>query len=306
MLAAQPRRSCALIVNPGARRSTVSRRIVVQRALEAHMQVEVAETSGPGSGMRAAREAVARGHDLVVAYGGDGIVNETANGLVDTGASLGIIPGGTMDVFARSLGIPRAGEDAVAFLASRLDDPPRRLSMGAMDGRYFTFAAGCGFDAEAAELVESHQASKRRFGEAYFYWSALKVLAGSHRHRRASIKIDLGDDELDVAMAVVCNAGPYAYLFGRAVRLAPEVDIDAALDLFALRSMKIEALPWYTFRAAVTGDLTSHRDAVYVRDRKVMTLTAERPFKRHVDGEPLPPASTTQVTWHPEALRVIA
>jgi diacylglycerol kinase family enzyme len=174
-----------------------------------------------------------------------------------------------------------------------------------MDDRYFTFSAGCGFDAEAADRVERDFRSKRTFGELFFYWSAVRVLAGTYRHRNPSMTLSGDFGRVPVAMAIGCNAGPYAYLGGRAVKLAPAVSLDGGLDVFALRSMRIEALPFYAWRAVVSGDLVHHRDTFYASGLDRFEISAEAPFARHVDGEPLGPATSARFEVVPDVLKVV-
>lgn len=300
------RTAAAVVVNPSAGRMSAVDRATIVADLKEHFILEVVETERRGSGQAHARELAAAGVPLIIAFGGDGIVNEVVNGVVGTASSLGIVPGGTMNVFARALGIPRLPSAAVSFLARRAVEPPRQVHLGKMGDRHFTFAAGCGFDAEAAELVERDVPNKRRFGEIFFYWSAFRVLAGSYRHRNPSMTITGDFGQIPVSMAIACNAGPYAYLAGRAVELAPEVDLVAGLDLFALRRMRLEALPFYAWESVVAGSISRHHDAFLAHDLSSFTVTAESPFARHVDGEPMEPALRETFSLERDALRVMA
>lgn len=306
MIAASPRPSAVLIVNPYAGRLSPAVREQVIEALRARFLLEGFSTTGREGAIAIARDAAESGADLVIAFGGDGHVNEVANGLAGTGSVLGIVPGGTMNVFSRALGLPLDPFDAVGRLHEQVAAPPRKVTLGRMDERYFTFSAGCGFDAEAAELVERDLPSKRRFGELFFYWSAFRVLATSYRHRAASmvVRTDAGDQP--VAMAIACNTGPYAYLRGRSIHLAPEVRLEAGLDLFALKRMRIEALPIYAWRCTVSGDLVHHRDAFYRSDLNTFEIVAEEPFHRHVDGEPLPTSTRARFSVARDVLSVKA
>lgn len=298
--------AAAVVVNPSAGRMSAAERTAVVNDLRGKFVLEVVETERRGSGQRHARELADAGVPLIIAFGGDGIVNEVVNGVVGTASSLGVIPGGTMNVFARALGLPRSPQAATAFLARRAAEPPREVHLGKMGNRFFTFAAGCGFDAEAADLVERDVPNKRRFGEIFFYWSAFRVLAGSYRHRNPSMVVSGDFGEIPVSMAIACNAGPYAYLAGRAVELAPEVDLTLGLDLFALKRMRLEALPFYAWESVVAGSISRHRDAFLAHDLSGFTVTADTPFARHVDGEPLEPALSETFSLEPDALRVMA
>jgi diacylglycerol kinase family enzyme len=303
MIAAGARPSGVLIVNPGAGRLSNEKRLEVVEEVRRRCRVEVYETPQREAGIEIAAQAAAAGAAAVFAFGGDGLVNEVANGVAGTATSLAIVPGGTMNVFARALGLPVDPLAAVTTVVERWERV-RTVPLGRMDGRYFTFSAGCGFDAEAAARVERDFRSKRTFGELFFYWSAFRVLASTYRHRNPSMTVRGPFGEIPVAMAVGCNAGPYAYFAGRSVNLAPDVSLDGGLDVFALKSMRIEALPLYAWRSVVSGDLVHHPDTFYATDLDAFDVTAGEPFARHVDGEPLEPASSASLSVVPGILKV--
>jgi diacylglycerol kinase family enzyme len=167
-------------------------------------------------------------------------------------------------------------------------------------------SAGCGFDALAAEHVEKHLNRKRRFGELFFYWSAFRVLAHSFGMRSPRMRIRGEFGEVPVAMAIATNARPYAYLAGRPVDLTPNVTLDGGVDIFAMKTMRLEALPLYIWRVAVSRDLIHHRDAFYQSDLASFEVVGHKPFNRHVDGEPLPPADRVSFSVVRDALRVLA
>ncbi len=297
-------REAVLIVNPNAGRLSESVRNDVIDAARARFRLDVYATTARDTGISIAQEVSDDGDRLVIAFGGDGHVNEVANGVAGTTSRMAIVPGGTMNVFARALGLPLDPFDAIEHLVRRLDQPPRSVNLGKVDERYFTFSAGCGFDAEAAERVERYVPNKRRFGEAFFYWSAFRVLAGSHRHRSPTMTLRGPFGSERVAMAIASNAGPYAYLMDRPINVAPNVRLEGGLDIFALRSMRIEAFPGYAWRSLVGQGLAQHPDAVYVSDLSAFELEGDRPFSRHVDGEPLPPRRSARFEIVRDILRV--
>ena len=292
-----------LIVNPNAGRLSEGTREGVIAALRARFAIEALSTTARDTGITLSAEAAEAGHELVIAFGGDGHVNEVANGLAGTESSLGIIPGGTMNVFARALGVDMNPFRAIEHLHAAARGPSRIVPLGQMGERYFTFSAGCGFDAEAAERVERYVPAKRRMGELWFYWSAIRVLLGTYRHRSPSMTLRGPFGEVPVAMGIACNTGPYAYIGGRPVILAPRVSLDAGLDIFALKSMRMEALPRYAWRV-MSSDLTDHPDVFYDSDLEWFELSAPVPFSRHVDGEPLPPSRVASFRSVPGILRV--
>ncbi len=295
-----------VLVNPNAGRLSDQVRKDVVAELRARFDVEAFSTTARDSGIGLAAKLAREGAATVVAFGGDGHVNEVANGIAGTESSLGIIPGGTMNVFARALDIPLDPMAAIDHLETALDVTPRRVPLGRVNDRYFTFSAGCGFDAEAAERVERYVPAKRRFGEVFFFWSAFRVLAGSFRRREPTMTLSGPFGEVRVAMAIACNAGPYAYFVGRPVEITPAVRLQGGLDVFALKAMRLEALPSYVWRVALASGIAHHPDAVYESDLNEFEITADEPFSRHVDGEPLPPTSRARFSIAPDVLRVRA
>lgn len=303
---ADERPTAVLIVNPNAGRLSEHVREDVVAALRSRFRLDAFSTTARNTGISLAADAAASGADLVIAFGGDGHINEVANGLARTGSSLGIIPGGTMNVFARALGVPLDPYAAIDHLQNVLDRPCKHVPLGMMDDRYFTFSAGCGFDAEAAQRVERYVPAKRHFGELFFFWSAFRVLVGSYRHRNPSMTLKGSFGELDVSMAIVCNAGPYAYFGPLPIDVAPDVRLEGGIDIFALRRMRIESLPIYTWRVLISHDIAHHGDVFYASDLDEFELFADGPFSRHVDGEPLAPSSSARFAVAPGVLRVRA
>lgn len=306
MIAAGSLRPAVVVVNPNAGRLSHTSREEVLERLAGSFRLEVLTSRGRGEAIELASQAADNGVGLVIAFGGDGHVNEVANGLAGSASSLGIVPGGTMNVFARALGIPRDPVEAVERLVEMRAGSPRHVPLGRMDDRYFTFSGGCGFDAETAGLVEADLSNKRRFGEMFFFWSAFRVLAGSHRHRNPKMTVEVGGRKIPIAMAIACNTGPYAYFLGRPVRVTPEVTLEAGLDLFALRRMRLEALPTYAWNCVVGGDISRRKDSCYMHDLETFTVSSDEPFPRHVDGETLEPADRCTFSIERDALRVIA
>src|ERR671914_1022889 len=140
-----PKRRMLVIVNPYA--TTVSDRLknLVVYALQSRYEVEAVETEQRNHATELCREAASEGYDVVVAFGGDGTVNEAANGLAGSDTPLTALPGGSTNVFCRGLGIPNDVVDATEHLLGMADRfQPSRIDAGRMNERYFTFSAGVG------------------------------------------------------------------------------------------------------------------------------------------------------------------
>jgi diacylglycerol kinase (ATP) len=189
-------------------------------------------TTAPGDARRLAAEAVSEGFDLIVAAGGDGTVNEVLNGLGDAPdgfarARLGILPLGTVNVFARELNIPLRVERAWSVLQggreTRIDLP--RVEFSANDSRrrqYFVQLAGAGLDARAIELVD--WGHKKKIGPLAYLIAGLKAL----REQKPGITVRVNGREIRGELALIGNGRFYGGPFG----IFPEADLrDGLLDI---------------------------------------------------------------------------
>jgi YegS/Rv2252/BmrU family lipid kinase len=188
-------------------------------------------TEGSGHAIELAREAASDGYRYLVAVGGDGTVNEVANGIMNTQnapeVSFGVVSTGTGSDFARSAGIPMDWENAGSILMS----PKRRtIDVGAVTfmkngqkmERYFVNAAGIGFDASAVEATE--KMPKRLGGTIPYMMGLLRTLIG-YRNRNVTIDID-GKKESAKVLSIMVGNGNY---LGGGMNVAPEALMDDAL-----------------------------------------------------------------------------
>src|SRR6478609_10561284 len=164
-----PTRRMLVIVNPYA--TTVSDRLknLVVYALRGSYHVDAIDTEAKDHATELCREAAQEGYDVVVAFGGDGTVNEAANGIAGSGTPLTCLPGGATNVYCRMLGIPNDVVDATEKLLRLADDwRPRALDLAHVNGRYFTFSAGFGLDGAVVRRVDAHPRMKTRLRQWYF------------------------------------------------------------------------------------------------------------------------------------------
>ena len=180
-----------LIVNPSASSVTARTRIVIQKALSADHRLEVAATTRRGHATRLAQSASNDGMDVVVVLGGDGTLNEAANGLAGTDTALAALPGGSTNVFARTIGLPDDAVEATGALLDAIEAASiRRIGLGAIGDRYFLFHAGIGFDAAVVEQVERRGGLLKRFaGHPLFIAAAGGPFAFGARVQRVQ-KVD--------------------------------------------------------------------------------------------------------------------
>src|SRR5436853_710313 len=168
----KPSKRMLVIVNPYA--TTVSDRLknLVVYALRGSYEVDAIDTEARDHATELCREAAREGYDVVVAFGGDGTVNEAANGLAGSNTPLSCLPGGRVNVYCRMLGIPTDIVDATEHLLRIADEwEPRRVDLGRLNERYFAFSAGVGLDADGVERVDSRPQFKARYGEWFYTWT---------------------------------------------------------------------------------------------------------------------------------------
>src|SRR5947209_5352834 len=210
--ASAPSKRMLMIVNPYA--TTVSDRLknLVVYALRGRYQVDAIDTEGRGHATELCREAAQEGYDVVVAFGGDGTVNESANGLAGSRTPLSCLPGGRTNVYCRMLGIPTDVVDATEHLLRIADDwRPRRVDLARVNDRYFVFSAGLGLDASVVERVDSHPRLKTRLGEWYYTSTAIGTFTRRYLVRPPRLEVVFGDRRIDGVTAIVQNSSPYSY-----------------------------------------------------------------------------------------------
>jgi diacylglycerol kinase family enzyme len=303
-----------LVVNPNATTTTARTRDVLVRALRSEVEVEVVETRRRGHAADLAYDAVQTSADLVVALGGDGTVNEVVNGILRNGPApglpmLAVVPGGSTNVFARALGLPRDPVEATGTILERIrEDEYRTIGLGRADDRWFTFCAGLGLDAEVVRRVESHRDNGHVSTRAlYIRATVAQYFTGTDRSEpHLTLHHPGGAIVSGLAMAIVQNTAPWTYWGEREVHPSPEASFDRGLDLFALRALHLPS----TLRAA--RQLLAKRAAprgrrVYrLGDQADFTLVADQPVAFQLDGDYLGERREVEFHSEPEALRVIA
>src|ERR1700736_4348989 len=192
------KRRMLIIVNPYA--TTVSDRLrhLVVYALQGRFEVDAVDTEDRGHATEICREAAHEGYDVVVAFGGDGTVNEAANGLLGSSTPLCCLPGGSANVFAKMLGIPGELVDATEHLLAIADDwRPRKVDVGVVNGRCFTFSSGLGLDASVVERVDSRPALKARLGPYYYTGVALTTYVRRYLLSPSRMEVRAGEQTFE-------------------------------------------------------------------------------------------------------------
>jgi diacylglycerol kinase (ATP) len=289
-----------VIINPvsgPARRGTAEARVrLAADALDAvGLRAEILLTEGEGHAYELARHAVGAGAELVVAWGGDGTINEVGRAVAFSSTALGIVPAGSGNGLARELGIPFSPRKALAHALSK---PARQIDSADIEGRLFFNVAGIGLDADVAERVSrKHHA----------HGGLLRYMLASSReiftYKPVEYTIQTDKDTFRQTALVVAVANSRQYGYGAAI--APSAVLsDGELDLVMIEDRGIlgnlARLPFL-----MSGGL-HRRPGVTVRRVKEVTITSASPMMFHVDGEATAGGFTLSAHIRPGALRVRA
>jgi diacylglycerol kinase family enzyme len=309
-----------LIVNAAASSVTARARVVISKSLSADHDVSVAETSRPGHAIRLAQGAAAKGIDVVIVLGGDGTFNEAANGLTGTSTALGVLPGGSTNVFARTIGMTNDPIEATGQLLAALSPDGAGgivpVGLGNVNGRRFLFHVGVGFDAAVVSAVERRGELKKYLGHAFFAYCALQTWATGYdrRHHHFSTVLHTASGRSvevpDGYFTIVMNSSPYTFVGERPFNLAPGTTLDTPLTAVVLRSLSaasILGVAARTLRTPASGPPPRHRQMTMVPDVVAATVKAVTPAGApyQMDGEPLGSAERLDFRWEPEALRLV-
>ncbi|HEV3318168.1 MAG TPA: diacylglycerol kinase family protein [Solirubrobacteraceae bacterium] len=318
------KRRMLIIVNPYA--TTVSDRLrhLVVYALQGGFEVDAVDTEARGHATELCREAAHEGYDVVVAFGGDGTVNEAANGLLGSPTPLTCLPGGSANVFAKMLGIPGELVDATEHLLALADDwRPRRVDLGVVsaggpgdgrevaDRRCFTFASGLGVDASVVQRVDANPRLKARLGAYYFTWVALRTFARRYLVKPPRMEVALTDgDTLAGVTTIVQNGSPFTYFQNRPIEIADGTTLDSgSLCGCVLHRATPLSMPSIGLRAFSRGArVTRHRQVTGLSELAELTVRSsdERRLPLQVDGDYLGEVSQVRYSIMPGALNVVA
>jgi YegS/Rv2252/BmrU family lipid kinase len=284
----------SLIVNPSSGGGRAAHALPsVRAALGRHgLEHHVELTLDLAHARTLASDALAAG-EMPVAYGGDGLVAAVADSARETGAAIGVLPGGRGNDFARCLGLPLDPVEATAVLA---EGSPVPIDMGVAGDHSFLGIATCGFDSEANRIANSARLMRGRFVYTY---GGLRALA-SWKPASFTLRVDGVEHALYGYTVSVANAA----MHGGGMLIAP----DAALDDGQFDVVLIADLPKHRFlRLLPTVFSGAHvrEDEVTILRGSIVELSADRPFTIYADGDPLAVLPTT-LRVMPAAVRVMA
>jgi diacylglycerol kinase family enzyme len=287
-----------LVVNPTASSVTPRVRADVERVLRGAHAVDVAETTRRGHAATLARDAVDAGYDVVAVV-------------------LAPLPGGSTNVFSRTLGMAYKPEAAARQIVDALArGSQRRVGLGAAtapdaEPRHFLFHLGVGFDAAIIRRMETRPSVKRYLAHPAF---AATTVSTWFRHYDRTSRIEFtilsGDGAAEVIgegpYAVISNSDPYAYVGRRALHIAPGASLDDELTVTVMRTLR----PAVVMRAATAAVgrityLTTSPAIVQRTDVSSVKVRSEAPFPWQVDGDYLGEVDRLDVAYEPDALSLI-
>jgi diacylglycerol kinase family enzyme len=311
------KRRMLLIVNPYA--TTVSNRLknLVVYALQGRFEVETVDTEAQNHATEIGREVRDHGYDVVVAFGGDGTLNEVANGLAGTDVPVSVLPGGSTNVVCRTLGIPNDVVDATEHLLALADEwAPRRIDLGAVDERRFVFSCGAGIDATVVRRVDAHPRLKSAAGPYYFTWAAISAFYRGYMVNPVRLRVEVDGQTSEGVTALAQNSDPFTYFASRPIRVCEGVEIDdGSLSLGVLKRARQRDMP--TLIPRLFSDrrpAASHRQINHfegVTEATVASISETkagepRPFPVQVDGDYIGEKTRLELRVEPGALTVIA
>ncbi|CAN5437911.1 diacylglycerol kinase family protein [soil metagenome] len=308
-----------IIVNPYA--TTVSDRLknLVVYALQSRYEVEAIMTEAKDHANEIGREAHDGGYDLVVAFGGDGTLNEVANGLAGTDIPLTMLPGGSTNVVARTLGIPNDVVDATEHLLGLADDfRPRKIDLGLVGERHFLFAAGAGLDAMVVKRVDAHPKLKTKAGDWYYTWAAV---TGFNRHyllgNPARLRLESEQGMVEGLTTIVQNSDPYSYYGKHQLRVCEGAALDnGTLSIAMLKRAALRDMPTVMARTLGISDrlpTINHRQIDHFEGLREATIRSVAsgsdrpiPFPVQVDGDYIGDVTELEIGIDVGALTIVA
>ena len=285
-----------IIINPAAGRrysqSIHLRTQLANKVLSAEgIDGEVKLTDGRGSAHAIAVEMISSGARTIVAWGGDGTINEVAKATVDAGITLGVVPGGSGNGFARGLGLqiqPRLA------LKTALTGPIRLIDSGEIDRRLFVNVAGVGFDAHLAGVFNH----LRTRGSWSYLFSGIRELL-TYRSSSYTVSCDRQCFTMDAFLVTIANGPEY----GLGAMIAPLARFDdGVLDVISVAPRSPASLLFQS-RRLFSGTIHYLPEVRFISGA-VMEISADHPLQFHVDGEVYKGTERLLVRLRPSSLSV--
>ncbi len=257
-----------VILNPAARSERAKS---TWKKIERFPGCALRTTTAPGDARTAAARAVGEGFKTIVAAGGDGTVNDVVNGIAGADVALGILPVGTMNVFAAELGLPGDLDEAWAIIRA---GRTRKIDLLRANSRYFVQLAGVGLDAQVVQ--ETSWTSKKNFGPLSYVFSAAQI-AG---RKPPPLIIEADGVRREGSLVLIGNGRYYG---GPVVVFKDARPDDGRLDVLIFKNLGYLDIARY-LSAIFMGSHTGQSDVEYFQTKKVGVSSPED-VPVQVDGE---------------------
>jgi diacylglycerol kinase family enzyme len=306
------RKRMLVVVNPVASTMSARLRNLVVAALHGRFDVDAVDTKERDHATALCREAAGGGYDVVVSFGGDGTVNEVANGLAGCATPMTCLPGGATNVLCKMLGIPGDIVDATEHLLGLADRwEPRRIDLGTANGRAFTYSSGFGLDASVVKRIEASPELKRhRLREYFFVYAAVETVLRHYVRNPPRMDVEVGGERSSAIATVVQNGAEFTYLDDKPIRLAEGGGLDSGtLAGVALRGVTPRDIPSVALRLLSSKrSVVGHRQihAFWGVDGLRCTSADGRAIPLHVDGDHVGDVTEVVFGIRPGALGVVA
>lgn len=291
-----------LIVNPYSTQVTGPAITAVENALREHVEVETRFTQYPGHATELAAAAAADPVDAIVVFSGDGTYNEALNG-ADGALPVGFLPGGGTSVLPRALGLSRdPAEAARAVGAALAEGRLRRITLGTVNGRRFSFAAGIGFDAEAVRLLDKlgRDPAGARPGDAAFARMLTRMLFERRGRWDPALEIEgVGR----AAFVFVGNCDPYSFAGTVPLHVTPGARFEDGLAFAAPERVRRRDVPGLV--AAITTGRRYGRNVMTGLDLDRIAIRCDSPLPLQADGEDLGDVEYAVFQAHRDAVAVL-
>ncbi|HUR85160.1 MAG TPA: diacylglycerol kinase family protein [Solirubrobacteraceae bacterium] len=310
--AGKSRKRMLVVVNPAATTMSARVRSLVIAALHGRYEVEVVDTKARDHATDLCRVASTEGYDVVVSYGGDGTVNEVANGLAGCDTPLTCLPGGATNVLCKMLGIPGDIVDATEHLLGLPDRwKPRRIDLGVANGRAFTYSSGFGLDASVVKRIEASPGLKRhRLREYFFVYAAVETVLRHYVRHPPRMEVQVGGQTSASITTLVQNGAEFTYLDDKPIHIAEGGGLDTgSLAGVALRGVSPRDIPGIALRLLSSKrSIVGHRQihAFSGVDGLRCVSSDGRAIPLHVDGDHIGDVTEAVFGIRPGALAVVA
>lgn len=259
-----------IILNPTAKGERAKN--LIRRLQEIFPEADLLATKRAGHAQDLARQAAARGDDMIIAAGGDGTINEVVNGMAGTPSALGILPVGTVNVFAMELGIPSKLEKAIEIIRTGYTTC---IDLADANGRSFVQLAGVGFDAQTVQKTD------RSFKNALGPLSYIVTAAQLALQKPPVLTVEAEGQKTAQGSFMLVGNGRY---YGGPFQFFPEASMtDGKLDVCLFKNLSHIDLIRY-FQGILSGSHTKFKDVVYFKSASIY-VTSDREVPIEVDGE---------------------